>query len=385
MSPYLYKELHAQIKRVFSKPIALVDQFGGPYKGANDFTKIKSFVLLEAPSQDKMTLEIEDQPKLKGIPIYYSEELVTVIIAEVEPEDVQTIQIITSLSELIIQQFLAIHKPRPDAIDLLLTRLLYRPATIDTDELEQTLSALGYDTTLPRAAMLVELKGFWDNYLQTIGEPQGEKRSLITAKKNDIERSLLSFFSKNQDNIVGYVGGNYFLVLKDLVASDYQKFVKLSKTHYPEIFGTLKNIYIKDVAVGIGSSVPSAVGLVASIEEAKQSLEIGRRLFGGNSVYQVDSLGVLPLVISSTTRQKQEFAARLISHIDDPELTETLEIFLKQNLNLTQTAEKLKVHRNTVIYRLDKITETIGRDPREFADAVELYLALTFLKVFPEN
>ncbi|HUD20606.1 MAG TPA: helix-turn-helix domain-containing protein [Candidatus Saccharimonadales bacterium] len=383
MSPFLIKELHEQVKRVVSRKIALTDQFGTPMTGVNDFSKIKQFAFEESPSQDRESLTIVDQPDLRGIPIYYDEQLVAVVVAQFPAEDIQTRQIITSLAELIIQQFMAMHKPRPDAVDLLLTRLIYRPQTIDHDELGQTLSALGYSLDLHRSAIIIELKGFWDNYLQTIGEPQAEKRSLIAAKKNDIERSLNSFFSKNQDNIIGYVGGNHFLVLKDLTSTDYQKFVALMKSHYKEIVGSLKNVYISEVTTGIGSPTNTPGGLVASIEEAKQALEIGSRLFSVDAVYQVDNLGVLPLIISSTTRQKQDFASRLLSDLDDPELLETLEVFLKANLNLTQTAAKLKVHRNTVIYRLDKISETINRDPREFVDAVELYLALTFLKVFP--
>jgi DNA-binding PucR family transcriptional regulator len=92
----------------------------------------------------------------------------------------------------------------------------------------------------------------------------------------------------------------------------------------------------------------------------------------------------LPLLVSSTISQKQDFAERLLGDLlGDGELLETLEVFLQEDLNLTQTALKLKVHRNTVIYRLDKITEWVGKDPRRFTDAVELYLAITFQKVFP--
>jgi len=81
-------------------------------------------------------------------------------------------------------------------------------------------------------------------------------------------------------------------------------------------------------------------------------------------------------------QQKKEFSSKLFSSLEDEQLTETLEAFISEDLNLTQAATKLKIHRNTVIYRLDRIQEKLGKDPRKFTDAVELYLASLFAKLF---
>ena len=286
------------------------------------------------------------------------------------------------LEQLIRQDRLHLLERERSAADLLLARVVYRPTTIDPEELEEQMSALGYSLDVQRSAVLFELTGFWDNYLQTIGQPLGDKQNLIAAKKHDIEQSLTSFFSKNQDNVIGYIGNDRFLVLKDLSTTDFNRFSKLLLSHYGEITNSLKNVYIKDVTVGIGSPSSSPAGLLLSAQEALQVLEVGRRLEGPNSAYRSDILGVLPLVISTSASQKKEHAERLLVDLDDQELSETLESFLEHDLNLTQTAEALKIHRNTVIYRLDKITEKIGKDPRSFTDAVELYLALQLVKIY---
>lgn len=384
MSPYLLKEVYQQIKRIVGRPIALINQTGSAFAGMNDFNRIKQFTLQESPSRDKACIAISDHPELQAIPIYSDDKLAALIVTEVVPEDVQTIQIITSLAELIAQQFLSLHKPRPDAVDLLLTRVVYRSATIDADELESQMAALGFRLDVQRTALIFELSGFWENYLQTIGTPQEGKRNLIAAKKHDIERSLSSFFSRNQDNIIGYIGNDKFLVFKDLSDADFDRFYELLSKNYDEITSPLKNIHIQKVTVGLGSPSNSAEGLLVSAQEALQVLEVGVKLRGSDHLYRSDSLGVLPLLLSNATNQKKDYAHHLLGNLeDDEELIDTLEAFLGANLNLTQAAETLKVHRNTVIYRLDKIAELLGKDPRKFTDAVELYLALQFAKIFP--
>lgn len=385
MSPYLLEKLYENIKQVISRSIAITDQRGVVYENASDFASRKRFNIKDALRQDQHSLAIEGEEDLQAIPIYVDNKFYGLVVTEVPPGDLQMIQIITSLCDLIIHQFISQNKPRPDAVDLLMTRVAYRPQTIDAEELEQQMSALGYRLDLQRVALSVELKGFWDNYLHTAGQPLGEKGDLIAAKKRDIERSLNSFFSKNQDNLVGFVGNDTFLILKDLYDTEYGKFCSLLSKHFAEITNPLKNVYIKDVTIGIGTPSLSAGGLMKSIQEAVQILKIGKKIIGVNKAHRFEGLGVLPLLLSGTDEQKGDYADHLFDDLEDDELQETLEAFLAANLNLTQTAEKLKVHRNTVIYRLDKITEILDRDPRHFEDAVELYLGSMFKKVFSDG
>jgi carbohydrate diacid regulator len=383
MSPYLLQRLYENIKQVINKSIAITDQRGQVYEEASDFAGRKRFNLKEQLRADQHSLAIENEADLQAVPVYVDGKFYGLVVTEISAEDVQMIQIINSLSELIIHQFIATHKPKPDAIDLLLTRVAYKPNSIDAEELEQQMAALGYRLDLQRVALAVELQGFWENYLHTAGSPPlGERGDLIQAKKRDIEQGLNSFFSRNQDNLVGYIGNDQFLVLKDLHETEYGKFYSLLEKHFSEITSSLKNVYIKEVTVGVGTPSLSPAGLLRSVQEAIQILKIGKRLTGTDQAHRFEGHGVLPLLLSGTDEQKRDYAEHLFDRLDDPELVETLQVFLAANLNLTQTAEKLKVHRNTVIYRLDKITEYLERDPRQFEDAVELYVGALFKRVF---
>jgi carbohydrate diacid regulator len=381
MSPYLLDSIYQNIKQVIGRPIALTDRVGLVFPAANDFPKRKNYHFSEQPSVDKRTIAVEGVTNLIAVPIYVDGSFYGVVVTEGEDE-IGIASIIQSLAELIVHQFLATHRPRPDAIDLLLTRVAYKPTTIDGEEFEQQLAASGYRSDVPRVVLAVELRGFWENYLQTAGAPLGEKSDLIAGKKRDIEHGLNSFFSRSQDNLVGYLGGDIFLVIKDLGETDYDKFCELLQKHFSAITQPLTNVYIREVTIGVGTTARTATALLRSVQEALQILKIGRRMLGGGQAHRFEGLGVLPLLLSGSDEQKNTYATHLFDKLDDPELVETLEAFLRANLNLTQTADDLSVHRNTVIYRLDKITDLLGRDPRQFEDAVELYIGNLFRKVF---
>ena len=382
MSPILAQRLYDQLKQVFSKNFALINAQGMVVEDFSDFNGVKKFTLRETPTKERTTIELRDNDNAIALPIYIEDKLYGLIVVETSSEDIQTIQVISSMAELVVQQFMNSHKPRPNAVDLLLTRLMFRPETIDEEELEQQMATLGYRLDVQRTVIVFELSGFWDNYLHTAGEPLGEKSSLIESKKQDISQGLRSFFTKNPDNLIGYIGNDKFVVLKDLSTTDYDRFCRLLSTHFNEITDTLKNVYIKEVTIGIGSPANSPSEIIASAKEAIQVIDIGKNLATKTRVHKISGLGVLPLLVSSSPKQKRDYADKVLHELDDQELLETMENFLQENMNLTKTAERLKVHRNTVIYRLDKIQERIGRDPRSFSDAVELHLALLFKRVF---
>jgi carbohydrate diacid regulator len=79
---------------------------------------------------------------------------------------------------------------------------------------------------------------------------------------------------------------------------------------------------------------------------------------------------------------QDNFVKRLLMKLLAEEyLLETVEVFFDKNMSLTQTSKELKIHRNTLLYRLEKIKKVTGLDPRKFNDAMELKVALILNKV----
>jgi carbohydrate diacid regulator len=83
------------------------------------------------------------------------------------------------------------------------------------------------------------------------------------------------------------------------------------------------------------------------------------------------------LVGITDQQTRKELACHLLGPLDnEPELHETLDAFFKANCSPAATSQRLFIHRNTLTYRLDKITSLIGLDPKRFEDAILIRLAL---------
>jgi|GEM_PF-886224 len=383
--PVLATYLHTRIKKVISQPLVLTDWQGRIIVGREDFPKVRGFQYSATPSLDTLTVGVKEHPELVGIPLYWEDKPLVVVVTPFKESEQQLNAAISSLAELLIQQFIQEHRPKPDAIDLLFTRIVHRPSTIDKEELDYQLAALGYQSELASCAFILELENFSHSYLEDAGSLILEKGNLIANKKKDIEAAINGFFTKNQNNLIGYVGKDHFLVIKDLSQNDFERFKSLLIRHHKEVTGPLCNVNIKEVTIGLGTLSVSLRDLTTSAQTAWQSLMIGRKVFGPGKVYAYDRLGVLPVILGSQAEEKRSLAHRLLDELQEADLIETMQVFLAADLNLTKTADKLAVHRNTIIYRLNRIEDITGKDPRRLPNALELYLADLFLRYYQES
>jgi len=132
-----------------------------------------------------------------------------------------------------------------------------------------------------------------------------------------------------------------------------------------------------EVAIGIGRHHAGLAGLARSSQDAQSALRLGRLLGLRGRVYCLDDLGAAAFVGLSDQRTKHELAVRLLGPLDpEPDLITTLRTFFDQNCCPSTTAKRLAIHRNTLSYRLDKVTSLTGLDPRNFDDAIQMRLAL---------
>ena len=124
------------------------------------------------------------------------------------------------------------------------------------------------------------------------------------------------------------------------------------------------------------------VGVFCHKKKAGRPLNLGLSLNEGRVLYHIDDLGMIATLAGGNKKWQDNFVRmRLLKLIAEEYLLETVEVFFDRNMSLTQTAKELKIHRNTLLYRLDKIKKVTGLDPRKFNDAMELKVALILNKV----
>lgn len=128
--------------------------------------------------------------------------------------------------------------------------------------------------------------------------------------------------------------------------------------------------------LGIGGAKSGVYGYRLSIFEALQSISILKNVNSDQKVAHISDWGILQLIAQIPGDVRKNYLLDFTEGKSplNCELEETLNSFLKNDLNIKQTSTEIHVHRNTLIYRLDKIKELLDLDPRNFTDAVKLLL-----------
>lgn len=135
------------------------------------------------------------------------------------------------------------------------------------------------------------------------------------------------------------------------------------------------------VRVGYGSVVEQLPEIAQSYQEAKLALEVGRVFYAGLDTISYGKLGIgrliyqLPMSLCKMFIQ-EIFGDRIPDILEDEEAMTTINKFFENNLNISETARQLYVHRNTLVYRLERIEKAIGLDIRTFDDAMTFRIAV---------
>lgn len=145
------------------------------------------------------------------------------------------------------------------------------------------------------------------------------------------------------------------------------------------------------VAIGLGQPVREVTTWRNSYRDASQALELAMRLQTDTPLY-IGDLGVYQLILSLGDREKLlSFCEKTLSHLIDydkrnsADLIKTLEAFFACHGNLSQTAEMLIVHRNTLLYRMNRINEIAAIDLNRPETRLALHLALTIRRLLMAN
>jgi carbohydrate diacid regulator len=138
------------------------------------------------------------------------------------------------------------------------------------------------------------------------------------------------------------------------------------------------------VVIGIGTVVNHIRELARAYKEAQLAIEVGRVFDTDRSIVNYENLGIGRLIYQLPTTLCEMFLHEVFKKnpIDalDQETLFTINKFFENNLNVSETARKLFVHRNTLVYRLEKIKKLTGLDLREFDDAITFKVALMVKK-----
>ncbi len=211
---------------------------------------------------------------------------------------------------------------------------------------------------------------------------------------NDVSRTVLLIRTLDHSDVVVYdIVQNLFPEKsKDFVISINETDIALIKEtksniepkHIEKlalsISDTLAGEFYTTVSIGIGTTVDSIKDLAKSFKEAQAALEVGKVFDTDKTIVSYDNLGIARLIYQLPTTLCETFLKEVFKRGSiqglDHEMLFTIQKFFENDLNVSKTAEQIPVHRNTLVYRLDKIKRITGLDLREFDQAIVFKIAL---------
>ena len=286
--------------------------------------------------------------------IFDEQRLEYVLLAEGESDDVYMLGKIAAFQ---IQSLLVAYKERFDKDNFIKNLLLDNLLLVD---IYNRAKKLHIDTEVKRVIFIIETlhekdSAALDNVRNLLG---GKSKDFITAV--------------DEKNII---------VVKELEPSD----------GYPEVDKTAQNLYSllkeeegEDVLIAYGTIVGDIKEVSKSYKEAKLALDVGKIFAGEKNVIAFSALGIgrliyqLPIPLCKMFI-REIFEGKSPDDFDEETLT-TINKFFENNLNVSETSRQLYIHRNTLVYRLDKLQKSTGLDLRVFEDAITFKIALMVVK-----
>lgn len=286
--------------------------------------------------------------------IYDEQQLEYILVAGGTGEDVYVIGKMVAFQ---IQNLLVAYKERFDKDNFIKNLLLDNLLLVD---IYSRAKKLHIQTDVARVAMIIEIGNGKDN--------------------NALELTRSHFGGNNRDFITA-VDENNVIVVKDLSDSDSLKEIEKSAKG---LCTFLQKEGIKGVRVSYGTVIREIKEVSRSYKEAKMALDVGKIFFDDRDIVAYSELGIgrliyqLPIPLCKMFI-REIFGGKSPDDFDEETLT-TIYKFFENSLNVSETSRQLFIHRNTLVYRLDKLQKSTGLDLRVFEDAITFKIALMVVK-----
>ena len=202
---------------------------------------------------------------------------------------------------------------------------------------------------------------------------------LIETKDRDDTNALAvlkTMFSEDNKDFVAAIDENDIVLVKELDREDENDLRKIAET----IVDMLNTEALSNVHVSYGRVADEIRKVSNSFKEAKLAMSVGKIFNSDQDVYSYTSLGIGRLIYQLPIPMCKMFIEEIFKDQSpedfDEETLTTISQFFENNLNVSETSRQLYIHRNTLVYRLDKLQKNTGLDLRVFDDAIMFKIAL---------
>lgn len=327
---------------------------------------------------DEMTISSEDTMRWAGtkpginMPIFFQNELVGVIgITGQEAEVIPFGRAVKMMTEMLLQQaYLTEQIEMKERAKAFLVQEMISPSEqTSKDVLLARGQLLGIDLTLPRSMMVIHV----------------EMKDKMTS---DLDQSYYRFaeitrlFNNPKQTLLAQLGLDHWVIIPEIAGCRDEKQAKEELLNISsKITAFISSRFKTDAQIAIGKGCKNVDELAKSFQETLSLLKIIHKYPEKGQVMHIDD-AALELILGEISETSGERIIRetLKELHQYPDLLHTLQSFYDSDMNLNETARKMGIHRNTLMYRLDRIESLIKANPKQFHQAVRIQLALMLYK-----
>ncbi len=215
---------------------------------------------------------------------------------------------------------------------------------------------LHIETDIPRIVFLVEL----------------------LPENGEMAKQLMKgIYGNNKEDFITTVDEKHLILVRALPEKETYEDLEAEANILVDMLNTEAMISAR---VSYGTIVHEMKEVSKSYKEARMALDVGKIFFTEKKVIPYNTLGIGRLIYQLPLSLCEMFMKEVLGNEKLEELDEetlaTIQKFYENNLNISETARQLYVHRNTLVYRLEKLEKLTGLDIRTFEDALTLRIAL---------
>lgn len=284
--------------------------------------------------------------------VFDEQQLEFIVVAKGDSEAAFTMGKIAAFQ---IQELMVAYKERFDKDNFIKNLLLDNLLLVDIYNRSKKLHV---DVNAERVVMIVE----------TGAEKEGD----------ELDRVRAIFGGKTKDFVTA-VDERNIIVVKELTQGGRNEEIEKLAEVIIDAFRDRDN-----VRVAYGTVVSEIKEVSRSYKEASMALDVGKIFFGDKNVIAYQALGIGRLIYQLPIPLCKMFISEIFENRSpddfDEETLTTINKFFENSLNVSETSRQLYIHRNTLVYRLDKLQKSTGLDLRVFEDAITFKIALMVVK-----
>ena len=311
----------------------------------NDYTE-PAAVFVDSPADSQVVADCQ------FFKVFDEFQLEYVLLTKGESDNLYTLGKIAAFQ---IQNLLQAYKERFDKDNFIKNLLLDNLLLVD---IYNRAKKLNIETDVSRVVYIIELEN----------EKEGD----------EMERVREALGNASQDFVTAVDDKNIIVVKEVAQDSDAAMLEKTAET----LLGVLKDHGKVRVAYGTGINEIKEVS--RSFKEARMALDVGKIFFEDHSIIAYSVLGIGRLIYQLPIPLCRMFIREIFGGKSPDEFDEetlaTINKFFENSLNVSETSRQLYIHRNTLVYRLDKLQKSTGLDLRVFEDAITFKIALMVVK-----